>query len=115
MLGHILGEVLILWLKVGFVVVAYRFARFCTPSTRMSTFGRLVCYAKCAGAVAFIGLIASGRHDPDTGDLCGVDYTRGAIVFLALLGPAMLGMVEGFRTPHESRPLPPLPDNGPDM
>jgi hypothetical protein len=59
--------------------------------------GTLLYYAKCIGAVALVaGVFATDSH------------SQGAIVFLVLLGPALLGAAEGLKAVRESkRPLPP--------
>jgi hypothetical protein len=112
-LDHILGEVLIFWLKVGFVFATYQFARDFTPATRPSTFGTLIYYTKCIGVVATIGFFACGKYSSESDHLCvrGMDYTKGAIVFFVLLGPALFGAAEGLKAPRESKRLPPPEDN----
>ena len=116
-LGHILGEVAIFWLKIGFVFATYQSARDLAPATRPSTFGTLIYYAKCVGVVAIIGFFACGKYNYESEGLCvrGMDYTKGAIVFLVLLGPALFGAAEGLKAPRESKRLPPPEDDWPVM
>jgi hypothetical protein len=113
--GYIISEVLILYLKFLFIYLAYFFAKIFTainrPSPTPPITKRISGYLQCVVGVAFIALVASGNFaDPDEDDhLASIDYNRGAMVFIALIIPAMVGATEGFTT--RERIPPPAPYN----
>jgi Na+/proline symporter len=111
--GYIIAEVIFFWLKCGCLWFAYTTAKqFATrePSSpeKVSAKKRLIFCAKCVGVIALIGFFASGNYvSNDEGeDVCviSMDYDKGAIVFIALLVPALFGAADGFDAPPEPKP-----------
>ena len=109
---YIIGEVLLFWLKCGCPWFAYAFfkgltTQYTSSPEKVSATNRLICYAKCVGVIAVIGLFASGIFESggDEGvNVVGVDYNRGAIVFIVLLVPALFGTAAGFDAPCKTEP-----------
>jgi hypothetical protein len=92
---YIIGTVVLFYLKCGFIYLAYGIAKLQTADVRTSTtpprMERIERYAKCIGVVAIIAALASVYYHGDC--------NRGAIVFIALVIPVLLGVEQGFTCP----------------
>ena len=100
---HIITEVFMLYLKFLGLYLAYALAKYCTAQKRSSTnpswFEKVFRYAACIGVVSIIGFLASGlASGNDEID----EFACGAIVFLALLIPALFGVADGFTTTNRN-------------
>jgi hypothetical protein len=102
-LDFILGSVLLFYLKLGAIFAAHHFAKFYTTKKRSCVNPRarekIFRYLTCIAATALIGLFASvtiAGGEEEGYYAKSVDYNRGAIVFVALLIPAALGVSSGF-------------------
>ena len=100
--GHIISEVAVLYFKLAFVYLAYHGAKVFIahnrPSLKPPFTKRIGGYLRCIAAIAFIAMLASANFEGENEDshVVSVDYSRGAIVFLALLFPALIGAAEGY-------------------
>lgn len=108
--GHIITEVLFFWLECGCLCRTYTYTKECAtrePSSpeKVSAKKRLIFCAKCAGIIGLIALLVSVNYHND------IDYNRGAIVFIALLVPALVGAAEGFNAEPKPKPRPPPSDS----
>ena len=93
------------YLKFGAVYLTYFTAKFYIahnrPSLNPPFIKRIGGYLRCVAVVAFIAFLTLGNWKKGEGEeaqVFSVDYNRGAIVFLALLIPALFGATEGYST-----------------
>lgn len=125
---YIFSSVLIFYLKGFAVFMAYFFTKTYTAQNRSSTTPnlteRLFRYAVCVAAVIAISFLSAAGYaipaDTDSGhtftkaDISEIkkeqeerepiQANRGAIVFLVLIIPTLIGATEGFNTKTEHHP-----------
>ncbi len=101
---YIFTSVVILYAKAFAIFIAYSASKFFTAQSRTSKNPpkneKWKLYAICIVAVFLISLFASVVIERDDDDdaitNATTDYNRGAIVFLVLIIPALIGAAEGF-------------------
>lgn len=97
---YIIIEVIILYLKVAAVCLAYLFAKFYVAenksSLKPSLIEKLFHYVQCAAVVAVIALVASGINVGRKEEY--FDFNRGAIVFIVLILSVFVGVADGHNT-----------------
>ncbi len=98
-LGYVFGEVVLLYVKLLGVFIAYYFTMIYTAQNRSSKKPPLreqvTRYAACTGAVFVVACCSLAFGSADV-ECCAAAINRGAIVFLALIIPALLGTAAGF-------------------
>ncbi len=110
-LDYIAGEAFSFLVKCGLLYFAFFIARKAgtreawkyRPTDKVSATKKLLSCVQCVCIVAFIACWASAKHDSDVDEswITGFDSNRGAIVFVTVLVPAMLGLFSGFDAPPE--------------
>jgi nitric oxide reductase large subunit len=92
-LEDIVISVILLYIKIGSILFTHFFAKSYTAKKRSSPkppfSEKLFLYASCIVITAVIGFAASVHLH---------DRNRGAVVFIALLIPALVGVADGLTT-----------------
>ena len=102
---YIISSVVVFYLRAGCCGLAYFAAKFIVARKRSSAkpaLGeKIFRYAACIAIISIIGFMAAYYDGDDEDDSRGPEppnSNRGAIVFIALLIPALIGASEGFTT-----------------